>query len=178
MAKKLQRKKSLNRKLKQAILFLVKLNLLALPLYLIIYLNLSFAPLQNFLASLSSAIVGGFGYEVASASSVVAVRDGGTVSNFEISWDSTGWKSLYVLTILALATPTISIKKKALFLAAGLPIIFLINFFRIITTIILTVQTGSVYFDFIHTVLWRAVAIASVIGLWYVWIRKENYNIW
>lgn len=174
MAKRIQRKKRVTReKLKKIMLFLVKLNLLAIPLYLAIYFNISFQPMQTFLAYLVSSFLKIIGYSFTREDFLLTTFLENKLLQIEISWDSTGWKSMYALVALIVATPISTYKDKFKFLLIGLPAIFVLNFLRIITTILISIKFGFHYFDFLHLFLWRTVLIASVLTLWYLWLKRK-----
>ncbi len=179
MAKKLQRKEKLidRNKLKLIILFLLRFNILAIPLYAIIYLNLSFEPLQALIAQITGALLKLLGYGIVQNNHTITTSIGNVIQNIEVSFDSTGWKSLYALIALALAVPRINLYEKLKFLIVGLPILFALNILRILTTILVALEFGLQYFDMVHLFLWREGLIIAVVVLWYLWLRKENYNI-
>lgn len=179
MAKKIQRKKNLG-KWKELGWFLIKSNLLAIPLYVIIFLDLSWVPLQNFLAYVTVVIMKSFNYNVAVDGYSIFTFICGELDKIDVSWDSTGWKSLYTLASLTLAV-SYPMKKKLKFLAVALPAVFLINILRIVSTIALSPAFGCEnfhnIFDIIHTTLWREGLILVVVGIWVGWLLKVKYNI-
>ncbi|MFH0711244.1 MAG: exosortase/archaeosortase family protein [Candidatus Aenigmatarchaeota archaeon] len=175
MDKKIQRKKKLE-KWKQLGWFLLKSNLMAIPLYAIIFLDLSWIPLQNFIAYLTFVILKSMNYMVAVDGFSIFTAVGGELNRIDVSWDSTGWKSLYFLAALTLAV-SYPLKKKLKFLAAGLPAIFLINLIRIVSTISYSLNYGFQNFEIVHTVLWREGLIFAVLGIWLVWLLRVKYNI-
>lgn len=181
MAKRIPKKKSLInlQKLKLIFWFLIKFNLLGIPMYLIMLLNLSFTPLQLFLTDVTYKTLNFLGYQGELVDhplcNVKAIRL--STGSICITWDSTGWKSLYVLAALAIATPIVSYRKKIKFLSIGLPLIFLINFLRVITTIVISLKFGFQYFELLHTILWREGLILAVIAIWVIWLLKEKHNI-
>lgn len=178
MAKKIPKKKIVNyEKLKNVFIFLIKLNLLAIPLYAIIYYNFSFEPLQNFVASVSFWILKVLGYDFSLEGNSLYIFVGSAFMQIQISWDSTGWKSLYILAALIVATPGREWKGKFLFILLSLPAVFAINIARIITTITTSLHFGLQYFDFLHLFLWRAVSIAVVLVFWYAFLKREKHNI-
>jgi len=175
------KKKVLRNKLWTLVLFLIKFNLLAIPMYLAIFSNLSYPPLQNFLTELTYRNLNLFGYHsslVASPESEVPlIYFSDNFPKVQISWDSTGWKSMYALLALTLATPPSDLKRKSRFLVIGIPAIFLLNYLRIITTILISLNFGIQYFEVVHTFLWREGLILAVIIFWYLWLKKVKYNI-
>jgi exosortase/archaeosortase family protein len=167
-SKKLQRKKLL-----EVLKFIIIFNLLAIPMYLVLYFNLSFDPLRNFLAFLTTRFLAALGVDAAQENFFVVVLAHNQLRKIDISFDSTGWKTLYALIALTIATPKGKIKGKLKFLAIGLPALFVLNFFRIATTIMVAVAYGWQYFDVVHTLLWREGLIAAVVLIWYLWLRKK-----
>jgi exosortase/archaeosortase family protein len=78
------------------------------------------------------------------------------------------------LSALTIATPFATMKRKAKFLAISLPLLFILNFIRILTTIVIAINYGFKYFEVVHMFLWREGLIFLIVILWYVWLRKEN----
>jgi exosortase/archaeosortase family protein len=165
--------------LKKIIRFLIIFNLLAIPMYLIMLLDLSFTPLQVFLTDATYKTLNFLGYQSGLATHPLCNTEviKTSTESICISWDSTGWKSMYILAALAIATPVTNYKKKLVFLAIGLPLVFLVNFLRIVTTITISLKFGFQYFELLHTILWREVLILLVVGIWLVWLWKEKHNI-
>jgi exosortase/archaeosortase family protein len=171
MARRLQKKE---KKLLALLLLLVAFNILSIPMYLVMYFNLSFKPLQYFLALATTKFLNALGYPV--------FQDGFTVvaNNFnliEISWDSTGWKSMYTLLALGIVTPVNSWKKRMKFICISIPAIFLLNFIRITTTILVGLNFGFQYFEVVHTFLWREGLILAIVCIWAAWLWNEKDNI-
>lgn len=175
------KKTVLRKKLWTWVLFLVKFNILAIPMYLILFLNMSYPPLQTLLTELTCKNLNLMGYHASLVTSpeseVQLIYFSNQFPKVQISWDSTGWKSMYALLALTLATPLSNLKRKARFLAIGIPSIFLLNYLRIITTILISLNFGIQYFEVIHTLLWREGLIIAVVAIWYLWLKKVKYNI-
>lgn len=150
--------------------FFIFFNLLSIPMYYLIYTNLSLPFLQSSIAILTNQIFNLIGIKSEIENFTLIVEK----INFTISTDSTGWKSIYILTALALATPSIEISRKVKFLVIGVPAIFLINILRILTTIWITVRLGFEYFDIVHTFLWREGLILAVLMVWIFWVTKSK----
>lgn len=173
------KKKKVNRsieKLKIVAKFLLIFNLLSLPLYVAIYANFSFYPLQVFTASVSNSVLQIIGYDTSLHGNLLVITAKNLLLRVDVSWDSTGWKSLYALAALSVATP-VAFDKKIKFLAIALPAIFVVNILRVVTTISLSLIYGLEYFDLLHNLLWREGLIAAVVGIWLVWTYKQKYNI-
>lgn len=151
--------------------FLIIFNLLAIPMYIVLYLNLAFIPLQNFIAYLSYEIIKFFGYPISLSYYFLTVTSQQQNYLIEISVDSTGWKTLYVMFALAVATPFIAWKNKIKFLVFSLPFLFVLNLARIVTTIVYSLNYGFQYFDVVHTFLWREGLIFAVLAIWFLWLR-------
>jgi exosortase/archaeosortase family protein len=175
------KKTVLRKKLWTLVLFLVKFNILAIPMYMALFLNLSYPPLQTFLTELTYKNLNLMGYHASLVTSpeseVQLIYFSDQFPKVQISWDSTGWKSMYALLALTLATPLPNMKGKFKFLLIGIPSIFLLNYLRIITTILISLNFGVQYFEIIHTLLWREGLILAVVAIWYLWLKKVKYNI-
>ena len=55
--------------------------------------------------------------------------------------------------------------------------LFLLNFVRIVSTILFSLKFGFQYLDIVHTFLWREGLILAVVCVWYLWLKKTKYNI-
>ena len=176
MAKGVQKKKGLTTRLANVLIFLLVLNLLSIPLYIALYTNFSFEPLQQLNAEIVSATLRFVGSVSNPEDFIVNIATDG-IQGIEISWDSTGWKSMYAVAALILATPAVKVSKKlkAVFISVG--IIFAVNYLRITTTILISAMFGFNLFDIVHTVLWREGLILAVVAVWVVWMRMEKYKI-
>lgn len=172
---KLRKIKIKRKSLYSLLKFLIIFNLLALPMYAIIYLDVSFPALQGFLADITSKSLQSMGYSAVSDGYYITLLSENQIARIEISFDCTGWKSLWCLTALALATP-VKNDKKIKFLILALPSLFVINFFRIVTTILAIFNFGFQYLDIVHTLLWREFMIILVVALWYFWLKGVKYN--
>ena len=166
------------KKLKTVAWFLIKFNLLAIPMYLILYFNVSMQPFQLFLAQALVKGLNAFGYKTYFIESPTSTIPLIGISGIEaqpiyVSTDSTGWKSLYALIALALATPNKKTKRRIKFLAVALPSIFILNYLRILSTILICLRFGFKYFDFVHGFLWSWGLISAILMLWYMWLKDK-----
>ena len=166
-------KKLKRERLIEVLKFILIFNLLAIPMYLVLYYNLSFDPLRYFLAYLTTKFLSVMGIDALQQNSFVNLLANNQLLKIDISFDSTGWKTLYALFALVVATPNRKRESKAKFLAWGLPFLFVLNFLRILTTIMVAVYFGFQYFDVVHILLWREGLIAAVVLLWYLWLVKK-----
>jgi exosortase/archaeosortase family protein len=156
------------RSLRSAAAFLLKLNALALPLYLVTHLGLSFQPLQDGWALMLGQSLGSMGYETAVQGSVVAVQRGSDLYQLSFSWDSTGWKSMYAMFALVFASGVGTLGRKLRFLAFAVPLVAFVNLLRVASTAAFSVETGFVHFDLVHGLLWSALMVAFVVCAWYL----------
>ncbi len=168
------------KKLLATLIFLIKLNLLAIPLYILLYIDFSLPPLQTFLAFSISSTLSFFKFPVTSEGKNIFVflkeEENYKIIPFEISMDCTGWKSMYLLTALVFAS-SFNLKRNLKILAISLPILFIINFLRIVSTIAIALIFGFEFFEITHNILWREGTIFIVILIWYLWLRKIKYKL-
>jgi exosortase/archaeosortase family protein len=176
MAKKIQKEEIINRqKLLNLLIFLIKFNLLSIPLYFIITYDLSLPQFQTFFATLTSLLLRAIGYNTLQKDFTLSILHAGKLNQIEISWDCTGWKSLYALFALVIATPAKPINK-AKFLVFALPFLFLINLVRIISTIIFSLSYGFEYFDIIHNFLWKWSILLFIPLFWLMWAKSVIFS--
>ncbi len=160
--------------LKNILWFLVKLNILSIPLYIVIYFNFSIPIIQDFWAIFLKNSLSFLGYITEVESNIIAVNFENKIYEINFSWDSTGWKSFYIMISLVISSGIGTIKYKLKFLAIALPTIILINIIRVISTVILSLNFGFDNFDFIHTFLWSSLMIILIIIIWYLFFVKLN----
>lgn len=98
-------KNSQQKKLIEVLKFLVIFNVLAIPMYVILYLNLTYDPLQNLVAYISLKLLQAVGVDAIQQNSIITLLANNQLLNIQISFDSTGWKTLYALFALVIATP-------------------------------------------------------------------------
>jgi len=170
--RKTKDKRELNRKLIAVLWFLVKFNFLAIPLYLVIFMNISIPALQSSVANIVQAVLNALDYNSVVDGYIINLSSGLSVVSVEINFDCIGWKSMYALFALVIATPKVFWKNKLKFLAISMPAIFVINILRIVTTIAIAMSFGLEYLEAVHNILWQEGLIVVVLGVWYFWLRK------
>jgi exosortase/archaeosortase family protein len=90
----------------------------------------------------------------------------------DISRDCIGWKSAYSLFALVIASPGL-LKDKLRFLAVGVPVMLLVNLFRLFSSIFAGFVFGFGVMEFVHTVIWQNLVVLIIVGVWYIYIRKS-----
>ena len=93
-----------DKKLWKMLQFFVRLIILSVPLYLVIYLAIDLTVLQNWFAGMSAAILSAFGWSVSVNGSVVSITAPAQFT-FLIDPDCTAWKSILFLFALIFAVP-------------------------------------------------------------------------
>ena len=151
--------------------FVITLNLLSIPLYLIMYFNLELQILKELEAFIVSEILKVFGLNTKLYENFVVIDD----KVYEISWDSTGWKSFYTFFALVISTP-IFYKRKVNPLLIGLLSIFLFNILRITITIYLSHKNLAPFY-FLHLSLWRWGSIGFLLFIWLIFLYTQRNNI-
>lgn len=160
--------------LRSALWFLLKLNLLAIPLYLVVYFGYSVPQFQDLWALALARSIESLGYSTAVDGNIIGVQSGNTIQQIDLSWDSTGWKSLYVLAALVFASSGALIGKLR-FIVFGLPLVALVNFLRIDSTVLVSLEYGVEYFPIVHDFLWSSLMIVFVVALWYfLWLKEKG----
>lgn len=157
--------------LKSAVLFLVKLNVLAVPLYLAVSLNLTWPPFQELWSAALGQSLRSLGYDTVIFGHTLAVKNGHFLYQIDLSWDSTGWKSLYAMSALVIASGG-SLIQKSRFLAFALPLVAFVNLLRIVTTSLVYLNYGLPAFELVHSALWSVFMVISVVLIWYLLFLK------
>jgi exosortase/archaeosortase family protein len=170
MDKRTQRKKII----KEVFLFLLRFNILLIPFYLIIYFDLNFYPLQIAFTDFLAFIIKSLNYKVSTSGFLLFLGD--SKYPIDISRDCIGWKSSYSLFALVFATPG-KIKNKLKFLGMWIPILLLINVFRVVGIILIGLNFGFQYVESVHEFIWQEGIILLVVGIWYIWLRRGKLNI-
>jgi len=151
--------------------FLLTLNLLSIPLYIFISFDIQFRSFKNLQAFLISKMLNFFGLNAVSEENFVILGN----KAYEISWDSTGWKSLYTFIVLIISTPTHH-KRKIKPLVIGVFSLFLFNIARITATICFSYK--EIYsFDLLHLGLWRWGSIGFLLLMWFIFLYAQKNNI-
>jgi exosortase/archaeosortase family protein len=151
--------------------FVLMLNLLSIPLYFFISFSIELKFLKNLEAFLISNLLNFLGLNSNFEENFVWIDN----KIYEISWDSTGWKSLYTLFALITSTP-IYHRRKIKPIIIGLFLMFLFNICRITATIYLSYK--QIYsFDFLHLVLWRWGSVGFLLFIWFIFLYTQKNNI-
>ena len=157
--------------------FLIKFNILALPMYLAILLEFDFYILQQATASIVYSLLQilGFSPTIDGIMITIPVQNGEWAAI--INSACTGWKSVLVFLALVAATPkqtnaqgvSYSINKRIALLFV--PIILIINIMRIVF-MFWVASVDLAYFELVHTLVWSWGMILVIVGFWLLWVLK------
>ena len=154
--------------------FLIKFNLLAIPMYLILFYGANFYPLQTFTTNISYTVFRTLGYSVETDWVTLSFTEDGFMANIVIDMDCTAWKSMYALAALMLASPVKNDRKKLKHVGLGIVVLFMLNITRIVSTVVFANTFGLQYMEIVHTVLWREGMIFAVVLIWYAWLKQQS----
>ncbi|OYT42608.1 MAG: hypothetical protein B6U78_00720 [Candidatus Aenigmarchaeota archaeon ex4484_224] len=160
--------------LKNFLIFVISLNLLAIPLYIAIYFDFSIPALQSLISYLVSKILEFYGYKCLLFNNLIQIFKNSNSFFVYISWDSTGWKSMYFIFSLILATPSISFKRKFEFIPIAIFIVFVGNLLRIFACSLILINLGENAFETVHSLLWAQGMIILVLTVWFLWLRVNS----
>jgi len=154
--------------------FLVKFNIFAIPLYIILILNATSPEFQIFTADIAFYLLKATGLDIVRDGTFFTIPiEGGSWGAF-INWDCTGWKSIFALFALIMATP-FSTMKKIKGLVILLPVIYLVNLGRIVVMFHIA-ATNLEYFEIAHAIIWSWGMILVVLGFWLIWMNAISRN--
>jgi len=150
--------------------FILKFNLLAIPMYIVLLLRMEIQQLKDITAGIVFFVLQSTGIDVAMLpNNLISIPiSGGSWAAF-IDWDCTGWKSMYALFALIFAT-NFSARKKFYGLLL-LPLVYIINIARIWFMFFYVSNYGLAYFSIVHAFVWSWGLIAVILILWVLWIR-------
>ena len=155
--------------------FFIKFNLFAIPLYIILYQGWALPGLQQFIANIVTHALAALGLNPTMQDLVISipVRNGDWAA--VISWDCTGWKSMFAYFALVMATDYPN-KRKALGLLL-LPVIFVINLLRIVFMFFYVHTFDLAYYRTVHAVIWSWGLILTIAVLWLLWMKYDFTKI-
>lgn len=145
-------------------------------IYFLVQSNFEYQPLKNFVTSCACSILKFFG-KVACHENYLIILRNQRLYQFEITFDSTGWKALLLISALGLSTSIFKLKERFKFLLIAVPLIFLINLIRIISTVLIATSYGTKTFFEWHELLWSNFFIISIFLIWIGWIFLKIFGI-
>ena len=165
-------KDKLKKKRLKLLKFLIKFNIFAIPLYIIIISGLTWPFLMDLTENISFFILRIIEVDATLDNNFITVPVINGNFAATVSWDSTGWKSMLAFFALVFATE-FSIKKK-MFGLLLIPIIYLINILRIVFMFFFVSKYDVAYYNLLHETLWSWGLIISILVLWVVWMKYIN----
>ncbi|NIO20380.1 MAG: hypothetical protein GTN76_06475 [Candidatus Aenigmarchaeota archaeon] len=157
------------KRLWETFLFLIKILVFAVPLYLILTFQGILYPLQELVSHNVYLVLNSLGFQVARDGFLINIQ-GGNPFVFLISEDCTGWKSMLFLTALIIAVPSVKWRKRGIGLVFGIPLIYMGNLLRILIIVHIEQVYGLELANLIHDYLWQAGLISLVLVIWVAWL--------
>lgn len=158
-----------NKKLRSVLRFLVKFNLFAIPLYLILVSGYQSKLLMDATTDISYALISAAMPAERNGPLMIIPAEGGSWSAY-VSWDSTGWKSMLALFALVFATE-FPLRKKIIGLAF-IPFVYMINILRIWFMFFFVHNYGTGGFPLVHATIWSWGLIITILLFWIAWMKK------
>ncbi len=163
-----------NQELLELVKFLVKFNLFAIPLYIILFTGWTFVQLQQLTVDLSYQILVITGAEPAVSDFLISIPiKNGNWAAF-INWDCTGWKSMIAFFALIMSTP-FTMRKKMYGLLL-IPLIYVINLVRIFFMFLYVRTFDLANYQLVHSVVWSWGLILAILLLWVLWLRTNGFE--
>jgi exosortase/archaeosortase family protein len=158
-------------RLRETLIFLLKLLALALPLYLVVWFSVDLHFLREAAASELEWALLGMGYSVEREGAMLTVSGGGPAYpfTFYIVEDCTAWKSMLFLFALIAAVPSIRWRRRLVGIVIGLPVLWFGNLLRNVSVVLLERTCGLETAMLVHDWLWRAGLMALVLAVWLAW---------
>lgn len=151
-------------RLLQANIFMGKMLAVGALFHLFLYLYPDTTGIQESFAGLITATMNFFGYGFTHEGIYIMSE----ASGYRIVQDCLGWKSMMAFTALMIASG--DIRNNLKYLGAGLVLISIANYVRVVTTIHLA-EAGILSFEVIHSFLWTWSLTAIVLAVWMIWFH-------
>jgi len=161
-------------RLYRSFVFLVRLVVLALPLYIIIMLGVDMHLLQLAAAAHSALLLNLMGQTVILQGTGITMGNG---FQFFIIDDCTGWKSMILLFALVLAIPGVAMRDRGLALLVGIPLVWAANLARIAGIVQAQSAWGTQTALSLHNTLFQAFMVAVVLVIWLAWLLMQKKGI-
>jgi exosortase/archaeosortase family protein len=160
--------------LRESFLFLVRLNLFLIPFYAVLLSGLELGILKELTLLIVIFVLHLMGLS--------PVRDGIQITVMEpypfgaqITWDCTGWESMFLFVALVFATKTSTNSK--IHALKFLPLIYLVNIFRIVFVFYFVSALGFRFFDVIHTLVWPWIMVFATLSIWVFWFKGSKTSL-
>lgn len=147
--------------------FLSKLLFAGIIFRLAILIGPDMTFFQQWLAAISGWLLDLLGYSF----TVDGILLRGEPTNYLITRDCLGWKSIAAFVALVFAS-TEDLRNEVEILALGALGLAAANVLRVVTTIVLS-EAGVISFEIVHTFLWRWGMTLLVLGIWYLWLNDR-----
>ena len=157
-----------NKRLYKLLMFFIRLNVFAIPLYTVLYSGYQSALLMDVTTKLAYQMISG-SMDASLQGNIITIPVENGFWGARVSWDSTGWKSALAMAALILATD-FPLRKKIYGLLL-LPLVYAANILRIWLMFFAVKSYGIAYFSLFHTVIWSWGLIFTILVLWAVWMK-------
>lgn len=161
------------KKLWKTLQFVLRFTLLSIPLYLVLWLNLSMLPAQHLVADHATWALSALSFTV-TKSDLILGAGAEKPFLFYIGPDCIGWKSMLCFIALVFASLGVKMKKRILGIVFGIPAIYLGNLARIIIVVLIERSYGLEAALVFHDWLWQAGLMALVLSAWLIWLKWED----
>jgi exosortase/archaeosortase family protein len=156
------------------LMFLFRLLVLSVPLYILLSIEGVFYYAQIFNANITAFILNAIGIFTTQDGVMLTIVDPNSPFRFIISEDCTGWKSIMFLFALIFAVKGPKISSRVRGLLGGSLIIFVANVARILGTVFAERAWGTNTALLVHDYLFRFGLVVLVLLLWVGWLVYLN----
>ncbi len=162
------------RKLWFVLKFFVRFVLLAAPLYFIMESSQSFYVWEKVIADQTILLLSpAVNVNLTEEYGMPVLHLEGFDTPIGIDRSCTGYRSFIAFLALVFAVPNVAWKKRLKPLVPAFFVVYAVNLFRIVTTILVGFYFGVTAFEFAHMLLWRWALTLTILGMWVYWFKKE-----
>jgi exosortase/archaeosortase family protein len=166
-SRKRQKKHSQQRLLK----FLIKLNVFAIPLYVILISGITLPQLQGAVAWITYHLLSAAGIQPSLNGLLISIPISNGTWAAAITWDCTAWKSMLAFFALVMATDY-GLREKRNGLLFFIPLIFIVNIVRILFMFFYVKTFDLAGYYAVHAIVWSWGMIIVILVFWIIWLKK------
>ena len=158
----------------EVLIFLMRLLLLSIPLYIILSVPGLLYSLQLWTANFTTLLLQTLGFPATQDGVWITINYADNPFTFIISEDCTGWKSIMFLFALLFAIKKAVLKSRLAGLLAGAVTLLVANMLRILAVVYAERLWGQDFAMILHDWLFRYGLVLLVLGLWVFWMVYLN----
>jgi exosortase/archaeosortase family protein len=154
--------------------FILRLLILAIPLYLVISFGIDLGPAQLEVARESYLLIKSSGINAELYGTGIMAYAGGAPIFFVITPDCTGWKAMLFLSALVVAVPKRGWKLRLAGIVPGIVVLWAVNILRVLAVVQVFMAYGLGSAMLVHDILWQIGLGLCALAIWLAWLKLPH----